>query len=286
MTQDYVASNREDWNREAERYQERHRANLVGGNGLWGPVFGVPGEAELKVLGDVNGKDILELGCGGGQWAVRLARQGARVIAQDISDVQIELARKFAAEVEIAPPASVEFRQGNAEDLGEWGDGSFDIVFSNFGAVGFVDIEACFREVARVLKPGGTFAFSWLSPFFDCLADEGENQLEIIRPYFDRSPMTAESLWLDGTLGPFPGRAAGNGGSRIGAAARPLARKHLAKRPLVQGLDGTQHDYLAGSQATNTPRPALLGAFPINMAILTHRAISLDIAGPGIKIDN
>jgi SAM-dependent methyltransferase len=199
MTQDYVASNREDWNREAERYQERHRANLVGGNGLWGPVFGVPGESELKVLGDVNGKDILELGCGGGQWAVRLARQGARVIAQDISDVQIELARKFAAEVEIAPPASVEFRQGNAEDLGEWGDGSFDIVFSNFGAVGFVDIEACFREVARVLKPGGTFAFSWLSPFFDCLADEGDNQLEIIRPYFDRSPITAESLWPDGT---------------------------------------------------------------------------------------
>ena len=62
MTQNYVASNREDWNREAERYQERHRANLVGGNGLWGPVFGVPGEAQLKVLGEVAGKDALELG--------------------------------------------------------------------------------------------------------------------------------------------------------------------------------------------------------------------------------
>ncbi len=199
MTQNYVASNRDDWNREAERYQERHRANLVGGNGLWGPVFGVPGEAQLDVLGEVSGKDVLELGCGGGQWAVRLARQGARVVAQDISDVQVELAQKFASEIQIEPPGSAEFCQGNAEDLREWPDASFDIVFSNFGAVGFVDIEECFREVARVLRPGGIFAFSWLSPFFDSLADEGDNQLEIVRPYFDRSPMTAESLWPDGT---------------------------------------------------------------------------------------
>ena len=199
MTQDYVASNRDDWNRETERYQERHRANLVGGNGLWGPVFGVPGESQLGVLGEVAGKCILELGCGGGQWSVRLARQGADVIGQDISDAQVEYARQFAAEAAIEPPGRAEFRQGNAEDLSEWEDGSFDIVFSNFGAVGFIDIETCFKEVARVLRPGGLFAYSWLSPFFDCLDDEGDNQLEIVRPYFDRRPMTAESRWPDGT---------------------------------------------------------------------------------------
>lgn len=50
-----------------------------------------------------------------------------------------------------------------------------------------------------MLKPGGLFAYSWLSPFFDCLADGGDNQLEILRSYFDRSPMTAESTWQDGT---------------------------------------------------------------------------------------
>jgi SAM-dependent methyltransferase len=196
---DYVAQNREDWNRETERYQERHRANLVGGDGLWGPVFGVPGERDLQILGDVRNQTVLELGCGGGQWTVRLARQGATVIGQDISDAQVEYARKFATEAQIPPPGRAEFRQGNAEDLGEFADSSFDIVFSNFGAVGFVDIDACFREVSRVLRPGGLFAYSWLSPFFDCLADEGDNQLEIVRPYFDRTPMTAESLWPDGT---------------------------------------------------------------------------------------
>ncbi len=197
--QNYSDLNRADWNRETERYQERHRDNLVGGRGLWGPVFGVPGEAELKVLGEVAGQQILELGCGGGQWAVRLARQGARVVGQDISDAQVIYARQFAAEAGLEPPGQAEFRQGNAEDLSDWPDASFDTVFSNFGAIGFIDIAVCFREVARVLKPGGLFAYSWLSPFFDCLSDDGTNQLEIVRPYFDRRPMTAESTWPDGT---------------------------------------------------------------------------------------
>lgn len=195
----YVELNRDDWNRETRRYQERHRPNLVTGEGLWGPVFGVPGEKELKVLGNVRDRDVLELGCGGGQWTVRLARQGARCVGQDISDAQVEYAREFAEHARIEPPGRAEFRQGNAEDLSDWPDESFDIVFSNFGAVGFVDIEKCFQEVGRVLKKGGLFAWSWLSPFFDCLDDEGDNQLQIVRSYFDRSPMTSESVWPDGS---------------------------------------------------------------------------------------
>lgn len=197
--QGYVELNREDWNRETERYQMRHRVNLIGSNGLWGPVFGVPGEAELKILGNVANKDVLELGCGGGQWTIRVARQGARAAGQDISDAQVEYARELATLAHIQPPAQAEFRQGNAEDLAAWPDESFDIVFSNFGAVGFVDIAKCFREVGRVLRKGGLFAYSWLSPFFDCLSDDGENQLELVRSYFDRSPLTTESQWPDGT---------------------------------------------------------------------------------------
>jgi SAM-dependent methyltransferase len=198
-TQNYTNLNRDDWNRETERYQEKHRANLVGANGLWGPVFGVPGERELKILGEVAGKDILELGCGGGQWSARLALQGARVTGQDISDAQIEYARHFTGSLSLPEGAELEFRQGDAEDLCEWSDESFDIVFSNFGAVGFVDIDRCFSEVGRVLRKGGLFAFSWLSPFFYCLPDEGDNQLTVMRSYFDRSPLTAESNWPDGT---------------------------------------------------------------------------------------
>jgi ubiquinone/menaquinone biosynthesis C-methylase UbiE len=199
LLQNYAELNREDWNREAEKYQTRHRSNLVGAGGLWGPVFGVPAEAELRILGDVAGKDVLELGCGGGQWTLRVARQGARAIGQDISDTQIEYARELAAAAQIELPAKAEFRQGNAEDLSEWPDESFDIIFSNFGAVGFVDINKCFAEVGRVLRKGGTFAYSWLSPIFDCFSDDGENQLEVVRSYFDHSPLTTESEWPDGT---------------------------------------------------------------------------------------
>ena len=199
LKSNYADLNRDDWNKEAQRYQERHRPNLIGGDGLWGPVFGVPGEKDLQVLGKVYDKAILELGCGGGQWTVRLARQGARCIGQDISDEQVQYAREFASHIEIATPGRASFAQGNAEDLSQWPDESFDIVFSNFGAVGFVDIEQCFKEVGRVLRKGGLFAYSWLSPFFDCLNDEGDSQLEIVRSYFDRSPMVAESTWPDGS---------------------------------------------------------------------------------------
>jgi len=166
---------------------------------LWGPVFGVPGETDLRILGDVVGKDVLELGCGGGQWTVRVARQGAQAVGQDVSDAQVQFARELATAAQIQRPARAEFRQGNAEDLSEWPAESFDIVFSNFGAVGFVDIDKCFGEVARVLRKGGLFAYSWLSPLFDCLSDEDENQLEIVRSYFDRRPLTTESNWPDGT---------------------------------------------------------------------------------------
>ncbi|RLJ01270.1 MAG: hypothetical protein DRP08_05720 [Candidatus Aenigmatarchaeota archaeon] len=72
--------------------------------------------------------------------------------------------------------------------------------FSVFGAVGFVDINKCFREVYRILKPGGIFAFSWFSPIFNCFPRSGENQLEIIRSYFDKSPLIEKKLTKKGIL--------------------------------------------------------------------------------------
>ena len=50
-------------------------------------------ESELRVLGDVAGKDVLELGCGAAQWSILLAGQGARVVGLDNSERQLEHAR-------------------------------------------------------------------------------------------------------------------------------------------------------------------------------------------------
>jgi ubiquinone/menaquinone biosynthesis C-methylase UbiE len=143
----------------------------------------MPPERELKILGsDVAGKDILEIACGGGQSALHLAEQGARVTGVDFSSAQLAHARAFAKSKKVR----VRFIESNVEDLSMLADASFDIAFSAY-ALGFVeDIRRTFAEVRRVLRPGGLFAFSWASPMFAITRD---GTLELKRSYFDRSPM-------------------------------------------------------------------------------------------------
>jgi hypothetical protein len=73
----HARRNRDSWNEDADAYQARHAAMLEASGGrAWG-VWQIP-EADLKVLGVVRDRDILELGCGAAQWSIALARAGAR----------------------------------------------------------------------------------------------------------------------------------------------------------------------------------------------------------------
>ncbi len=143
----------------------------------------MPPECDLRILGpSVAGKDILEVCCGGGQSAVHLAEQGARVTGIDFSSAQLEHARSFAE----SKGVSVRFLESDVQNLSVLQDGVFDIAFSAY-ALGFVeDVRKVFREVHRTLRPGGLFAFSWQSPLFAITAT---NTLEIVRSYFDRTPI-------------------------------------------------------------------------------------------------
>ncbi len=143
----------------------------------------MPPERQLQILGSaVAGKDILEICCGGGQSAVHLAEQGARVVGVDFSSTQLEHARAFAKSKKVP----VQFLESDVQDLSGLSDGRFDIAFSAY-ALGFVeDARMVFREVFRVLRPGGLFAFSWQSPLYAITAT---NTLEIVRSYFDRIPI-------------------------------------------------------------------------------------------------
>jgi len=179
----FTKVNRDNWNVGSKEYQASHHTELEG-DILWGPSM--PPERELKILGEsVLGKDVLEVACGGGQSAVHLATMGARVTAIDFSKAQLEHARAFAR----SEKASVRFLEADAQDLSMLDDGSFDIAFSAY-ALGFVeDIRRTFREVARVLRPGGLFAFSWMSPLFAITEERG---LLVKRSYFDRTPIVFE----------------------------------------------------------------------------------------------
>lgn len=140
-----------------------------------------PNEDELRLLGDLAGKQVLELGCGGGQCSVAFALRGARVTGIDFAEGQLAFARALAAEHGV----EVEFLQRDVRDLSPFADASHDIVFSAFALMYLDDRPRVFREVYRVLKPGGVFAFSVDHPFFRKIDLE---TLTVVESYNETGP--------------------------------------------------------------------------------------------------
>ena len=145
---EHAARNRESWDAYSDEYQARHGGQLAESGGLaWG-TSQIP-ESELRVLGDVAGKDILEFGCGAAQWSIALAQHGARPVGLDLSERQLEHARRLMAEAGVDFPLI----HGSAEAV-PLPDAGFDIVFCDHGAMTFADPYLTVPEAARLLRPG------------------------------------------------------------------------------------------------------------------------------------
>jgi len=154
----HATRNQGMWDAYSDEYQTKHGSQLAESGGLaWGTAQ-IP-ESELRVLGEVRDKAILEFGCGAAQWSIALAQRGAQPVGLDLSERQLEHARRLMAE------AGVEFPliHASAEAV-PLPDASFDIVFCDHGAMTFADPYLTVPEAARLLRPGGLFAFSHHSP--------------------------------------------------------------------------------------------------------------------------
>jgi ubiquinone/menaquinone biosynthesis C-methylase UbiE len=179
MSSSDAARNRAYWDRTSDEYQQRNAQFIGRPEPRWG-VWQLP-ESELGVLGEVAGKDVLELGCGAAQWSILLAGQGARVVGLDNSARQLEHARELVA----AAAVDVTLVHSAAEQV-PLPDASFDVVFCDHGAMTFADPYLVVPEVARLLRSGGLFAFSHSTPFsmlcWNVETDTIEPRLQ--RPYF------------------------------------------------------------------------------------------------------
>ena len=164
MSSSDAERNRAFWDQRSDEYQAAHREHIGRPEPRWG-IWQLP-EAELRVLDDVAGKDVLELGCGAAQWSLLLAAQGARCVGLDNSERQLEHARAAGADFPLV--------YGSADSL-PFPDGSFDLVFCDHGATSFADPYRVVPEVARVLRRGGSFAFSLTGSFaWLCWDDEAD----------------------------------------------------------------------------------------------------------------
>jgi SAM-dependent methyltransferase len=178
-----VRANRRWWDSDADAYHVEHGDFLGVADFVWCPEN--LREEDVHLLGDVNGLDVLEVGCGSAMCSRWLAVRGARPVAFDLSAGMLRHARAGAARTGVDIPLV----QADAQCLPFRSD-SFDVAFTAFGAVGFVaDSARVMQEVARVLHPGGRWVFATTHPIRWAFPDDpGPNGLTASISYFDRTP--------------------------------------------------------------------------------------------------
>ncbi|PZF92654.1 class I SAM-dependent methyltransferase [Micromonospora deserti] len=176
-------ANRRWWDADADDYQAEHGEFLGDVDFVWCPE-GVR-EADVRLLGELAGRRVLEVGCGAAAAARWLAVQGARPVALDLSAGMLRHAALAAEGTGVRVPLV----QADALAL-PFADAAFDTACTAFGAIPFVaDSAAVMREVFRVLRPGGRWVFSVTHPMrWIFLDDPGEGGLTAVHSYFDRSP--------------------------------------------------------------------------------------------------
>ncbi len=169
-----AARNRELWTQtNADYTHEQGRRAWAQEEISWG-IWSVP-EAELGVLAgiELDGADVLELGCGTAYVSAWLARRGARPVGVDVTPAQLETARQLQAEHGLDFP----LLEANAESV-PLPDASFDLAISEYGASIWCDPYRWIPEAARLLRPGGRLVFLCNSTLVILCSDDEEPALE------------------------------------------------------------------------------------------------------------
>lgn len=149
-----------------------------------------PREVAFEAVAEVRPRRVLEVGCGPGEASERIAReQGALVVAVDISERMVQLARS----------RGVDARAGDVQEL-PFDDGAFDCALAAWVLFHAADVDLALGELARVLRPGGRLVavtnsvrhlaelweFVGGEPGFARLDFRRENGEELLRRHFPR----------------------------------------------------------------------------------------------------
>lgn len=157
LEQNYIEINRASWNKRIESHLKSEFYDLDGFlNGKTSL-----NEIELNLLGDLKGKTILHLQCHFGQDSISLSRLGADVTGIDFSDKAIDSAKEIAKNLN----SNANFICCDIYDLPNHLSGSFDVVFTSYGTIGWLpDLDKWAKIVSQYLKPDGKFVFVEFHP--------------------------------------------------------------------------------------------------------------------------
>ena len=154
---DYLEINKEAWNKKVEPHLKSDfyfvEEFLKGRSSLNSP--------ELKLVGNIEGKKILNLQCHFGQDSISLSRMGAKVTGVDLSDKAIDEAKILAEKC----GTDIQFICCDVYSLPEILQETFDIVFTTYGTIGWLpDLQKWAHVINHFLKPNGEFCFVEFHP--------------------------------------------------------------------------------------------------------------------------
>jgi len=182
---------KEWWDSWADQFQTEYGGADIPVGIAWGP--GAPHGDDLGLLGDLDGTQAVELGCGGGQFGVAVSKQGADVTGIDLSEAQLTHARTTADE----HGQDLEFIESSVTDMPMLADATYDLAFSAFAFQWVSDLRACLKETYRILQPGGRLVFSVDHPYYKILDPDTH---EFTASYFDDAPRREYSETLDAEM--------------------------------------------------------------------------------------
>lgn len=161
----------------------------------YGKVF-VTAPNLLEMLGDVQGKRVLEMGCGNGFWLRLLARSGADCTGIDLAENQIEAARQW----EDPTTDSIEYRLGDASQQTDL-HGQYDVVFFEHVLLEIPErtaLERAVKNAADALKPGGRLVISDMHPFAPSSRPDSMRVPDDFTYFSSGAPFEIKATSLDG----------------------------------------------------------------------------------------
>ncbi len=224
------------------------------------PAYGVmiPNEDHLGLFGEIDGKRVLDIGCGSGHSLKYHGDHGASELwGLDISTKQIENAQMFLTESGYNPNLFVSPMEENPGIP----TGYFDIVYSVYAIGWTVDMEKTVSLMASYLKKDGILVFSWDHPFMHCV-DVEDDQVIFSGSYFEKEPFSFEK-----------------GGNPVTLYNRRLSDyiNALAKAGLMveQLIEETDQDTLEreGAFRSNYYAPIKARKFPLSFVLKARKVV-------------